>query len=183
MASQDRALALAAWRETIAFDSRPRLTRIGYSTLVLAGSIDSAVAMNHARMLHDGIPGARLVAVDGAGHALIWTTTRVPVRHRRIPRCVTGGHPCAEPIRATSSAAGWRVLLAVERYSRRYRWIWRRARLGDGCWACMAGQRTGAPVSLLAACRCGSIGQVAGVIANQQISWMPDSSMIGSGCG
>jgi pimeloyl-ACP methyl ester carboxylesterase len=73
----------------MAFDSRPRLTRIRYSTLVLAGSIDSAVAMNQARMLHNAIPGARLVVVDGAGHALIWTTTRVPVRHRRIPRCVT----------------------------------------------------------------------------------------------
>ena len=76
MASQHRALMLAAWRETMAFDSRPRLARIGCSTLVLAGSIDSAVAMNHARMLHDGIPGARLVVVDGTGHALIWTTTR-----------------------------------------------------------------------------------------------------------
>lgn len=75
----------------MAFDSRPRLARIGCSTLVLTGSIDSAVAMNHARMLHDGIPGARLVVVDGTGHALIWTARSSSVRSAATSRS-TGAH-------------------------------------------------------------------------------------------
>jgi pimeloyl-ACP methyl ester carboxylesterase len=33
----------------------------------------SGVPIHHARMLHDGIPGAELVIIDGADHALIWT--------------------------------------------------------------------------------------------------------------
>lgn len=75
IASQDRALMLAAWRETMAFDSRPWLARIACPTLVLAGSNDVGVPLHHARTLHDGIPTARLAVVQGAGHALIWTHT------------------------------------------------------------------------------------------------------------
>jgi pimeloyl-ACP methyl ester carboxylesterase len=75
MAGQDRALMLTAWRETLAFDSRSRLAEIGCPTLVVAGSNDIGVPMHHARMLRDGIPGARLVVIDGADHALIWTHT------------------------------------------------------------------------------------------------------------
>ena len=29
--------------------------------------------MHHAKMLHDGIPGSRLIVIDGAGHTLLWT--------------------------------------------------------------------------------------------------------------
>jgi len=73
LASQDRKLMLTAWKETMAFDSRPRLAEITCPTLVVAGSDDPAVPIHHARMLHDGIRGSKLVVVDGARHTLIWT--------------------------------------------------------------------------------------------------------------
>lgn len=73
IASQDRALMVAAWKEGMAFDGRPRLREIRCPTLVIAGSKDTAVPMHHTQALHDGIRGAQLAIVDGAGHALIWT--------------------------------------------------------------------------------------------------------------
>jgi pimeloyl-ACP methyl ester carboxylesterase len=73
MADQDRQRMVAAWKETMAFDSRRRLTDIACPTLVVAGSNDRAVPMHHAAMLHAGIPRSQLAAVDGATHSLIWT--------------------------------------------------------------------------------------------------------------
>jgi 3-oxoadipate enol-lactonase len=73
LAKQDTELMVAAWRETMAFDSRRRLTEIRCPTLIVAGSNDEAVPIHHARMLHDGISDSRLVIVDGADHTLIWT--------------------------------------------------------------------------------------------------------------
>ena len=73
MAHQDRKLMVSAWEETMAFDSRPRLAEIACPTLVVAGSADQAVPMHHARMLHDGIRGSKLVVIAGARHTLIWT--------------------------------------------------------------------------------------------------------------
>ena len=73
MADRDRRLMVAAWKETMAFDSRRRLAEIACPTLVVAGAQDRAVPMHHARMLHEGIQGSKLVVIDGAGHALIWT--------------------------------------------------------------------------------------------------------------
>jgi 3-oxoadipate enol-lactonase len=73
MADQDRTQMAAAWKETMAFDSRSRLAEIACPTLVVAGSVDRAVPLHHAEMLHKGIHGSRLVVVDGAGHTLIWT--------------------------------------------------------------------------------------------------------------
>ena len=73
MADQDRTLMLTAWKETMAFDSRKRLSEIRCPTLVVAASNDQAVPIHHAKMLHDGIPGSQLVMIDGADHALIWT--------------------------------------------------------------------------------------------------------------
>jgi pimeloyl-ACP methyl ester carboxylesterase len=73
IADQDHKLMVAAWRETMAFDSRCRLAEIACPTLVIAASEDQAVPVHHARMLHDGIPGSQLVIIDGADHALIWT--------------------------------------------------------------------------------------------------------------
>ena len=73
MADQDSQLMLAAWNETMAFDSRRRLAEIACPTLVIAGANDQAVPMHHARMLHAGIRGSQLVIIDGADHALIWT--------------------------------------------------------------------------------------------------------------
>ena len=73
MADQDRKLMRAAWRETMAFDSRRRLAEIACPALVVAASEDRGVPIHHARMLHDGVPGSQLVIIDGADHALIWT--------------------------------------------------------------------------------------------------------------
>jgi 3-oxoadipate enol-lactonase len=73
MADQDRRLMVSAWREAMAFDSRGRLSEIKCPALVVAAANDQAVPVHHAQMLHDGIPGSRLVIVDGADHTLIWT--------------------------------------------------------------------------------------------------------------
>ncbi|MFN8487089.1 MAG: alpha/beta hydrolase [Caldilineaceae bacterium] len=73
LANQDTQLMVSAWRETMAFDSRQRLTEINCPTLIVAGSNDHAVPLHHAQMLHAGIQGSQLVIVDGADHTLIWT--------------------------------------------------------------------------------------------------------------
>jgi 3-oxoadipate enol-lactonase len=73
MADQDRRLMVAAWNETMAFDSRQRLAEIACPTLVVAGSDDQAVPMHHAQMLHEGIRGSKLAVIAGARHTLIWT--------------------------------------------------------------------------------------------------------------
>jgi 3-oxoadipate enol-lactonase len=73
MADQDRKLMVSAWKETMAFDSRGRLSEIGCPTLIVAAANDQAVPIHHANMLHDGIPGSQLVIIEGADHALIWT--------------------------------------------------------------------------------------------------------------
>lgn len=70
---QDPKLMVSAWRETMAFDNRRRLVEIRCPTLIIAGSNDQAVPIHHANMLHNGIPGSRLVIIDGADHALIFT--------------------------------------------------------------------------------------------------------------
>ena len=66
-------LMVAAWNETMAFDSRQRLAEIASPTLVVAGSDDQAVPMHHAQMLHEGIRGSKLAVIAGARHTLIWT--------------------------------------------------------------------------------------------------------------
>jgi pimeloyl-ACP methyl ester carboxylesterase len=75
IAHQDRELMVAAWKAAITFDSRHRLAEIKSPTLIVAASNDQAVPLHHARMLHEGIVGSRLVIVDGADHALIWART------------------------------------------------------------------------------------------------------------
>jgi 3-oxoadipate enol-lactonase len=73
MANQDRSLMVAAWKETMAFDSRKRLAEIMCPTLIIAGADDRAAPIHYARMLHDGIQGSQLAVIAGAGHTLIWT--------------------------------------------------------------------------------------------------------------
>jgi pimeloyl-ACP methyl ester carboxylesterase len=80
MAHQDRRLMVAAWKETMAFDSRKRLGGIACPTLIVAGSEDQAVPLHHAQMLHVGIRGSQLVVIEGAGHSLIWTHSNEFVR-------------------------------------------------------------------------------------------------------
>ena len=73
LGSNRRSQMVAAARDLIVFDSRPRLKEIAAPTLVIAGSDDKAVPIAHARMLASGIPHAELRFIAGAGHTLIWT--------------------------------------------------------------------------------------------------------------
>ena len=72
VANQDRKVMVSAWKAAMAFDSRRRLDEIKCPTLIVAASNDAAVPFHHAKMLHDGIAGSKLVVIDGADHALIW---------------------------------------------------------------------------------------------------------------
>lgn len=73
IANQDGRLIVSAWKEAMAFDSRRRLEKIKCPTLVVAAANDHAIPIHHAKQLHDGITGSRLVIVDGADHTLVWT--------------------------------------------------------------------------------------------------------------
>lgn len=72
IAGQDCKLMVSAWKETMVFDSRLRLTDIKCPTLIIAASNDEAVPLHHAKMLHEGIQGSQLTIIDDADHALIW---------------------------------------------------------------------------------------------------------------
>ncbi len=72
---RQRAEWLAGMMAAMAFDSRRRLAEIRCPTLIIAGSDDVGVPIHHAKMLHEGIAGSRLVVIQGADHALIWTHT------------------------------------------------------------------------------------------------------------
>src|SRR4051794_36620896 len=73
LATQDGEVMAAAWRAAMAFDSRARLGEIRCPTLVVAAAEDQAVPLHHARLLHAGIADARLVVIDGADNALLFT--------------------------------------------------------------------------------------------------------------
>ena len=80
LAANDKTRMVAAVEAMKAFYSRPWLREITCPTLVIAGAEDTAVPMAHAHMLAQGIPGAQLRVVDGAGHTLIWTHTEIFVQ-------------------------------------------------------------------------------------------------------
>ena len=84
IAAQDQRLMATAWREAMAFDSRRRLSEIDCPTLIVAGEKDDAVPMHHAEMLHHGVAGPRLVVVEGADHALIWSKPDELVRATEV---------------------------------------------------------------------------------------------------
>jgi pimeloyl-ACP methyl ester carboxylesterase len=58
-------------------DATGSLGRISAPTLVLAGSRDQVTRPERAREIADGVPGARLVVIEGAGHGL-------PDQRRRV---------------------------------------------------------------------------------------------------
>ena len=51
-------------------DRRPRLEQVTCPTLVLCGEADRLTPPEHSREIADGVPGARLEIVPGAGHML-----------------------------------------------------------------------------------------------------------------
>jgi len=59
-----------AMRSLAGFDSRRWLSRIEAPTLVISGELDTTVSPLRQRLLGARIPGARLVVVAGAGHAV-----------------------------------------------------------------------------------------------------------------
>lgn len=75
MGEQDTRLMLTAWKQTMAFDSRDWLGQIRCPTLVIAGSADVGIPIHHAHQLHQGIPDARLVVIEGGDHTMIWSRT------------------------------------------------------------------------------------------------------------
>jgi pimeloyl-ACP methyl ester carboxylesterase len=80
LAANDKARMIAAVEAMKAFDSRLWLHQIVCPTLVIAGAEDTAVPLAHAQMLAQGVPGAQLRVIDGAGHTLIWTHTDIFVQ-------------------------------------------------------------------------------------------------------
>lgn len=68
IADNDPRQMARALHATRAFDSRPWLDEIRAPTLVVAGSADLFVSRRQATLLAEGIPGARLETIRGAGH-------------------------------------------------------------------------------------------------------------------
>ena len=73
MAANDTARMVAAVKAMNAFDGRSWLHQIRCPTLVITGAEDKAVPIAHAQILAQGIPGAQLCVIDGAGHFMIFT--------------------------------------------------------------------------------------------------------------
>jgi 3-oxoadipate enol-lactonase len=65
-----------AARGLVTFDSRPWLSEIKVPALVVGGTHDAGVPRHHFDALVNGIPGARGLMVERAGHMLMWTHTR-----------------------------------------------------------------------------------------------------------
>jgi 3-oxoadipate enol-lactonase len=59
-----------AMRSLGLFNSRNKLVRIKAATLVITGVNDTTVSYENQRLLAEGIRGARLVIIPGAGHAV-----------------------------------------------------------------------------------------------------------------
>jgi pimeloyl-ACP methyl ester carboxylesterase len=55
----------------VGFNTIARLGQIEAPTLVLSGTADIVMPSQNARVLVDGIPGARLVELEGAGHGFL----------------------------------------------------------------------------------------------------------------
>jgi pimeloyl-ACP methyl ester carboxylesterase len=62
--------ARADWRACNAFDRMNDLGRIDVPALVVSGTADVLTPPKYAAFLAAGIPGARLVRIEGGGHAL-----------------------------------------------------------------------------------------------------------------
>jgi pimeloyl-ACP methyl ester carboxylesterase len=70
-ASHDAALAL--YRVGISIDLRDDLNRITQPALIIHGDADVIAPLESARWLADTLPNARLIVLEGAGHAPIMT--------------------------------------------------------------------------------------------------------------
>ena len=73
IASNEKLRMVEATKAMLRFDSRARLRDVRCPTLIIAGANDSAVPLHHAKMLAQGISGAKLHVVPNAGHEMIFT--------------------------------------------------------------------------------------------------------------
>jgi proline iminopeptidase len=63
--------ALSSWwsvNQMPLYDVRPRLGQLRMPTLILAGRHDRVCSLNQARLMEQGISGARLVIFEKSGH-------------------------------------------------------------------------------------------------------------------
>ena len=67
----DRSL-LPLFEAFVAEDGYDRLTEIDLPTVVICGRRDRAAPPRHSQRLAEGIPGARMVWIEGRGHMLNW---------------------------------------------------------------------------------------------------------------
>jgi pimeloyl-ACP methyl ester carboxylesterase len=70
IASADPRAYRAAMRSLGLFNSSNWINQINKPTLVITGSKDSTIAPLRQKILADGIPGARHIIIQGAGHAV-----------------------------------------------------------------------------------------------------------------
>ena len=103
-----------------AMDLRDRLGDIQAPTLVVAGDSDGATPVDHAELIRDSVPDARLVVVEGAAHLAnverAEAVTRAVLDHLEPaarPVGGTGGRdrepPVSEPSRDTPHDRGMRI--------------------------------------------------------------------------
>jgi 3-oxoadipate enol-lactonase / 4-carboxymuconolactone decarboxylase len=103
----DPAAYAACCEALAAYDVRGALDRIAAPTLVVAGREDTATPPSHARELADGIAGAALVEIPGAGHL-------APVeRPRAVLDALRAHFGPASPDEDSRHAAGMAVRRAV----------------------------------------------------------------------
>ncbi|MGI9607695.1 MAG: alpha/beta fold hydrolase, partial [Acidimicrobiales bacterium] len=69
---------VAATAALLDHDVSDRLDRIAVPSIVIGGTRDQMVRPHQVRALADGITGATLEMLEGAGHMLIWE------RHERV---------------------------------------------------------------------------------------------------
>lgn len=68
MARKDKDAYLASWQATWSPDFTDLLPNITNRTLVVSGSLDGITAVNLSKEIAAGIPGAKHVHIEGAGH-------------------------------------------------------------------------------------------------------------------
>lgn len=88
--ARSRDIAAVANHDLVAGDAGPAgtLSSISVPTLVIHGSADPAFPLPHGVALAEGIPAARLLTLDGAGHGfepVDWDTVVAAIRSHTAP--------------------------------------------------------------------------------------------------
>lgn len=75
MVAADHAAVAATWLAIRAHDHRPQLAQVRCPALVLHGREDADSPWPHAMWLVEGLPGARLITLENAGHGILASHT------------------------------------------------------------------------------------------------------------